>query len=253
VARAALLERLIPPAPLDWRVATVQDVTTETEHARSFVLDIPGWDRHRAGQYLDVRLTAPDGYQAQRSFSISSPPEARLVEITVERVMDGEVSPYLVDQLAVGDELELRGPIGKPFSWSVDDGGPLLVIGGGSGFVPLMAMLRHRAARGSAVETKALVSVRSPADLLYSTELPKLSTDPAVDLRMTYTRMSPPDWPGWTGRVNAAMLAELGPPPEAAPHTFICGPTGFVETVANLLVDAGHNPLKIRTERFGPT
>jgi ferredoxin-NADP reductase len=171
----------------------------------------------------------------------------------VERIDDGEVSPYLAGEVRAGDELELRGPIGGPFTWAVGDGGPLLLLAGGSGLVPLMAMLRHRAARQSTVETRALISVRRPADAIYRAELRSIGPREGLEIRWTYTRAPAPEPGGWSGRVSAAMLAELGPPPEAAPRVFVCGPTGFVEHAATLLVDAGHDPARIRTERFGPT
>jgi ferredoxin-NADP reductase len=247
VARAAV------PGRLTWRVARVRDAIAETATARSLLLDVPGWDGHRAGQHVDVRLTAEDGYQAQRSFSIGSAPEDEHVTITVEEIEDGEVSPYLVEEVRPGDELELRGPIGGPFTWSVDDGGPLVLLAGGSGLVPLMSMLRHRAAQESTVDTRALISVRTPEDALYRDELLALEPRMNLDVRWTYTRASAPERGGWTGRVSAEMLAALGPPPDAAPHVFVCGPTGFVEHVASLLVEAGHDPLRVRTERFGPT
>ncbi|EHN09288.1 Flavodoxin reductases (ferredoxin-NADPH reductases) family 1 [Patulibacter medicamentivorans] len=241
-----------PPA-IVWRTATVAATRAENDHARTLELDVPGWPGHRAGQYLDVRLTAEDGYQAQRSFSLASAPESGRVEITVERIDDGEVSPYLVDELRVGDQFELRGPIGGPFTWSVADGGPLLLIAGGSGLVPLMAMLRHRAARGSTIDARALVSVRGPGDLLYRDELTALASDDRLDLRPTYTRLPPPGWSGFAGRIDAAMVAAIGPPPQERPLVFVCGPTPFVEHAADLLVDGGHDPARIRTERFGPS
>ena len=231
----------------------MRDVIAETPTARTLVLDVPDWHGHRAGQHLDVRLTAEYGYQAQRSFSIASAPEDPAVAITVEEIEDGEVSPYLVEEVRAGDELELRGPIGGPFTWSVDEGGPVLLVAGGSGLVPIMSMLRHRAARASTVDTRALISVRTPADALYREELLALGPREQLDVRWTHTRSAAPDPGGWTGRVSAAMLAELGPPPGAAAHVYICGPTGFVEHAATLLVDAGHDPLRIATERFGPT
>lgn len=212
MARAALPGGLIAPSRLTWRLATVREIVHETASARSLALDVPDWPGHRPGHHLDVRLTAEDGYQAQRSFSISSPPEEAAVALTVERIDDGEVSPYLVEDVIVGDELEVRGPVGGPFTWSVDDGGPLLLVGGGSGFVPLMAMLRHRAAAGSDLQARALVSARTPAAALYRDELEQLARDPGVDARFTYTRESPRGWDGWTGRVDADMVAELGPP-----------------------------------------
>ncbi|MCW2953901.1 MAG: oxidoreductase [Conexibacter sp.] len=256
MARAALLERLISaPQRLSWRIATVREVIEENPRARSLVLDVPAWAGHRAGQHLDVRLTAEDGYQAQRSFSIASPPEQPTVELTVDPIEDGEVSPYLTQAVRAGDELEVRGPIGGPFTWTVDDGGPLLLLGGGSGLVPLMAMLRHRAARESTIETRALISVRTATDALYRRELAELGPREGLEVRWTYTRTAPPGWDGWRGRVSAEMLELLGSPaaPQARPRVFVCGPTGFVEHVATLLVDAGHDPARVRTERFGPS
>ena len=241
------------PAPLIWRLARVREAVDETPTARTLVLDVPHWRGHRAGQHVDVRLTAEDGYQAQRSFSIASPPETDTVALTIEPIDDGEVSPYLAGEVRAGDELELRGPIGGPFTWSVDDGGPLLLLAGGSGIVPLMAMLRHRAARESTIETRALISVRCAEDAIYRDELLALRPREGLDVRWTHTRSSAPAPGGWSGRVSAPMLAELGPPPAAAPRVFVCGPTGFVEHSATLLVDAGHDPQRIRTERFGPT
>ncbi len=229
----------------------MREVIEETPRARSIVFDVPGWVGHRAGQHLDLRLTADDGYQAQRSFSIASPPERSGIALTIERIEDGEVSPYLVDGVAVGDELEVRGPIGGPFTWSIEDGGPLLLLGGGSGLVPLMAMLRHRAARASTVDARALISVREPADALYRAELQALTPREGLDVRWTWSRAPARDG-GWRGRISAEMLAELGPTPSERPLVFICGPTGFVERAANLLVDAGHEPARIHTERFGP-
>jgi ferredoxin-NADP reductase len=244
---------LTPAAPLIWRLARVRETVQETPTARTLVLDVPGWRGHRAGQHVDVRLTAEDGYQAQRSFSIASAPESDAVALTIERIDDGEVSPYLAGEVRAGDELELRGPIGGPFTWSVDDGGPLLLLAGGSGVVPLMAMLRHRAARESTIATRALVSARCAEDAIYRDELLALGPREGLDVRWTYTRSAVPEPGGWSGRVSAPMLAELGPPPEAAAHVFVCGPTGFVEHAATLLVDAGHDPQRVRTERFGPT
>ncbi len=209
------------------------------------MLDVPGWPGHVAGQHVDVRLTAPDGYQAQRSYSIASAPENDALVLTVERIDDGEVSPYLVDELRAGDELELRGPVGGYFTWSADNGGPLLLVGGGSGLVPLMAMLRHRAARGSDAEAHVLVSARSQEDLLFADEL--------GDAHVTLTRAQPPGWSGFSRRVDADMLRAVGPDPAAQPRAFVCGPTPFVEHVADLLVDLGHDPGAIRAERFGPT
>jgi ferredoxin-NADP reductase len=253
VAGAAVLGRLTPRAPLVWRVATVAEVVTESPRARTLVLDVPGWRVHRAGQHVDVRLTAEDGYQAQRSYSIASAPEQGALELTVELVDDGEVSPYLVEELRPGDQFELRGPIGGHFTWSVEDGGPLLLLAGGSGLVPLMSMLRHRAARGSEVSARLLASVRGEAERLYPAELEALGPRAGLRIAWTYTRAAPAGWHGWRRRVDAEMLAELGPGPEARPRAYVCGPTPFVEHVASLLVAGGHDPRTVHAERFGPT
>jgi ferredoxin-NADP reductase len=250
VARAALLERL--GAPVVWQVATVRAVRDETATTRTLVLDVPNWPRHAAGQHVDVRLTAEDGYQAQRSYSIASAPESPDLELTIERIDDGEVSPYLTEEVRPGDQFEVRGPIGGWFSWRVEDGGPLLLVGGGSGLVPLMAMLRHRAARGSAVEARLLVSARRWDDVLYRDELPSLG-DGGVRIAYTLTREQPPGWSGFDRRVDEEMLAVVGPAPADAPRVYVCGPTAFVERVADLLVALGHDPATIRAERFGPT
>jgi ferredoxin-NADP reductase len=253
VARAAVLERLTPRGPLIWRTATVAAAKEETPRARTLSLTVPGWPGHRAGQHVDLRLTAEDGYQAQRSYSISSPPEARSVDVTVELVDDGEVSPYLVEEVRPGDELEVRGPIGGHFSWSAEEGGPVLLVAGGSGLAPLMAMLRHRAARASEAEARVLVSARCPRDALYRDELDRLEPRAGLHVAWTFTREAPPRWDGFARRVDAEMLAAVGPGPEAGPRCFVCGPTPFVERVADLLVDAGHDPHAIHAERFGPT
>jgi ferredoxin-NADP reductase len=244
---------LTRPVPVRWRTTTVRDVVPETAHARTLVLDAPDWPGHRAGQHLDLRLTADDGYQAQRSYSIASSPEAAALEITVEGIEDGEVSPYLVQEARPGDELEVRGPIGGHFTWSVDDGGPLLLVAGGSGLVPLMAMLRHRAAQGRGVAAHVLVSARAEQDVLYREELAALEPRDGLRVGLTYTRVRPAGWTGWARRVDAAMLDALGPPPGSGARCFVCGPTPFVERVAQLLVDAGHEPGAVHTERFGPT
>jgi ferredoxin-NADP reductase len=239
--------------PSPWRTATVREVVPETSHARTLVLDVPDWPGHRAGQHLDVRLTAEDGYQASRSYSIASAPELDTLEITVEEVTDGEVSPYLVEDVMAGDQFEIRGPIGGHFTWSVDQRGPLLLVAGGSGLVPLMAMLRHRAARASIVEARLLVSTRSADDLLYRDELASLQPTGGLRVDITYTRAAPAGWDGFSGRVDAAMLAQVAPPPAAMPRCFVCGPTPFVEHVTGLLVDAGYPAADIHAERFGPT
>jgi ferredoxin-NADP reductase len=232
---------------------TVREVVPETSHARTLVLDVPDWPGHRAGQHVDVRLTAEDGYQASRSYSIASAPELDTLEITVEEVDEGEVSPYLVEEVAAGDQFEIRGPIGGHFTWSVDQRGPLLLVAGGSGLVPLMAMLRHRAARASMVPARLLVSARSADDLLYRDELPTLQPAEGLGVDITYTRTAPDGWDGFTGRVDAEMIAQVAPPPAAMPRCFVCGPTPFVEHVTELLVDAGYPVADIHAERFGPT
>jgi ferredoxin-NADP reductase len=251
MARAALLERL--RRPIVWQVATVREVRAETAGARTLVLDLPEWRGHVAGQHVDVRLTAEDGYQAERSYSIASAPEAPLLELTIERIDDGEVSPYLTEEVRPGDQFEIRGPIGGHFTWSVDDGGPLLLVAGGSGLVPLMAMLRHRAAQESAVDARLLLSARAWEDVLYGDEIRALGDRGGVDVALTLTRSQPDGWTGFDRRVDAEMLTALGPPPADVPRVFVCGPTGFVERVADLLVALGHDPATIRAERFGPT
>lgn len=223
----------------------------ETPHARTLVLDVPQWPGHRAGQHVDVRLTAEDGYQAERSYSIASGPESATLELTIEVIGDGEVSPYLGQEVREGDAFEIRGPIGGHFSWSVDDGGPLLLVAGGSGLVPLMSMLRHRAAQASTVETRLLVSARSQEDLLYRAELDGLQPASGLAVSPTFTRTAPPGWTGYQRRVDAPMLAAVDPGPGA--RCFVCGPTPFVEGVTQLLVAAGHENHRIHAERFGPT
>jgi ferredoxin-NADP reductase len=240
-------------APIVWRVATVREVVEETAHARTLVLEVPGWPGQIAGQHVDVRLTAEDGYQAQRSYSIASAPEDAELALTVERFDDGEVSPYLTEELRVGDQIELRGPVGGHFTWDAHDREPLLLIGGGSGLVPLIAMLRHHAALESTVDARLLVSARSLGDVLYGGELARLAGRESVHVHCTLTRSQPGDWTGFRGRVDAEMLAAVGPPPAEQPRAYVCGPTAFVEHVADLLVLLGHEPLAIRAERFGPT
>jgi ferredoxin-NADP reductase len=226
------------------------ELIDETAATRSIVLDLPDWAGHRAGQHVDVRLTAPDGYQAERSYSIASAPEDPHVVLTVERLEDGEVSPYLVGELRPGDELELRGPIGGYFVWEEALGGPLLLLGGGSGIVPLRAMLRHRAATGSTVATRLLYSARTLRDVIFERELAQLQ---GVDVRFTLTREWPEGWSGYRRRIDRELLAEVAWPPEEQPLVYVCGPTPFVETAASTLVELGHAPERIKTERFGPT
>ena len=238
-----------------WQSATLRDKRTETDRAATLHLLTDAWPGHRAGQHVDVRLTAEDGYQAQRSYSIASPPEDDGdVALTVERLDDGEVSPYLVDEMAPGDMCELRGPIGGWFVWDADDGGPLLLVGGGSGVVPLMSMLRHRAALHSGVPARLLLSARSLDDVLYADELHGLDAgDDELDVSITLTRTAPPDWPGYARRVDRSMLEEVAWPAADRPRVYVCGPTPFVEAVAAGLVDLGHDAGLVKTERFGAT
>ena len=233
----------------------------ETATARTIVLDVPGWPGHLAGQHVDVRLTAPDGYSTERSYSIASaPPDGGsgppVVELTVQRLEDGEVSPYLTQTLAVGYPLELRGPVGGWFVWNPDEAGarPVLLVAGGSGVVPLMAMIRERAAAGSHAPFKLIYSVRDPGAVLYAGELAQQErAGDGLEVRHVYTRTAPPGSTEPTGRISATTLASAGWPPEDSPAVFVCGPTGFVEAVADLLVRAGHGAGAIKTERFGPS
>jgi ferredoxin-NADP reductase len=218
-------------------------------------LALPVWSAHRPGQHYDVRLTAPDGYRAERSYSVASEPERQgEIDLTVERLEDGEVSPYLHDVLVPSDRIELRGPIGGYFVWEAALGGPLLLVAGGSGIVPLMAMLRHRQASGSDVPTRLLYSVRSSDDLIYGAELTTLAgADGGPGVFVTFTRLSPPGWGGYARRIDQAMLAEVAGPLGTSPRVYVCGPTLFVEAAANGLLATGIVPNRIRTERFGPT
>jgi ferredoxin-NADP reductase len=213
------------------------------------VLEVPEWPGHLPGQHLDVRLTAPDGYSTQRSYSIASAPAGTVVELTVQRLPDGEVSPYLTDVFAVGDPLEVRGPVGGWFVWRAADPGPVQLVAGGSGIVPLMAMLRTRLSMGSQAPFRLVYSVRTAEDAYYRDELNR-ATDMA-DVTFVHTRRAPAG--GRTGRISEATLREYGWPPSVTPACFVCGPTGFVEVVADLLVSLGHDPRRIRTERFGPS
>jgi ferredoxin-NADP reductase len=235
-------------------VAEVRDVLVETPRVKTFVLDVPGWPGHLPGQHVHVRLTGEDGYQAQRSYSIASAPEAARVELTVERIGEGEVSPYLVDEVRPGDRFELRGPIGGYFVWTADLGGPLFLIAGGSGVVPLMAMLRHRSAVGSTVPALLLYSSRTYEEIIYRDELATLAAggDGLVVVH-TLTRGQPAGWTGAARRIDEAMLAGVGFPPTAGPRIFICGPTSLVESAGQLLLALGHERALIKTERFGPT
>ncbi len=247
MARAAVRGRL------SWQLAEVVSSIEETPRVKSVVLRASAWAGHQAGQHVDIRLTDEDGYQAQRSYSIASAPEDETLTLTVERLDDGEVSPYLVDELRPGDQLELRGPIGGYFVWEAAAGGRVLLAGGGSGIVPLMAMLRHRAASGSDAEVRLLASWRTASDIIYATELERLDELAGVEIVHTLTREAPVGWTGRRGRIDQAMLAELAWDPATAATSFVCGPTGLVEAVATELVALGHEPERIRTERFGPT
>jgi ferredoxin-NADP reductase len=242
------------PRRLLWRLAEVVDLVPETPRTTSLVLEVPGWEGHRAGQHVDVRLTAPDGYQAQRSYSIASAPEDGRLVLTVDRLDDGEVSPYLTDELVAGDRMELRGPIGGYFVWEAADGGPLLLVAGGSGVVPLMAMIRHRAAVGSDVPTRLLLSSRSYEEIIYRKELEDLvARDGSLEAVHTLTRSKPEGWAGYDRRIDAGMLAEVAWPPERRPLAFVCGPTPLVEAAGTALVGLGHDPARVKTERFGAT
>jgi ferredoxin-NADP reductase len=249
------MERRTVSGRLTWQLGDVVATHQETVRVKSITLTVPNWTRHRPGQHVDVRLTAEDGYQAERSYSIASPPqEARRLALTIERIDGGEVSPYLVDQLTVGDNLELRGPIGGYFVWETRMGGPLLLIAGGSGVVPLMAMIRHRAALKSAIPTRLLYSSPSYDDVIYRDELARL-LEGGTQLQVSYTltRVQPHEWTGYHRRIDADLLREVAWPPDERPLVFICGPTPFVETAAANLVALGYEPERIKTERFGPT
>ncbi|HEX6383674.1 MAG TPA: ferredoxin reductase [Anaerolineae bacterium] len=241
--------------PLSWQIATVSAIKPETTRVKTFTLTLPDWAPHRAGQHYDIRLTAPDGYQAQRSYSIASEPE-RIgeIDLTVERLEDGEVSSYLHDVLIVGDQIEVRGPIGGYFVWEASRGGPLLLVAGGSGIVPLMAMMRHRAAAGATIPTRLLYSSRTVEDAIYYDELEKQRTgNNGPEIFYTFTRVQPPGWSGYARRIDSQMLREVAKPLGQGLQAFICGPTLFVEVAANALVEIGIKPAQIRTERFGPT
>ena len=247
--RTALLGRL------SWQLGEVVATQAETARTKSITLALPNWRGHRPGQHVDVRLTAEDGYQAERSYSIASPPEEdRRVTLTVERLDDGEVSPYLTGELRVGDKVELRGPIGGYFVWEAHMGGPLLLVAGGSGTVPLVAMLRYRAAVGSTIATRLLSSSRSYEDVIYCDELDRLErSGTMLEVVQTLTRAQPPGWTGYSRRIDTQMLREVAWPSDQHPLMFICGPTPFVETAAASLVTLGYEPARIKTERLGPT
>jgi ferredoxin-NADP reductase len=248
LARATVLGRLT------WQLGEVAEVIQDTPTVSSLVLQVPGWPGHLAGQHVDVRLTAEDGYQAQRSYSIASPPEDSRVILTVERLEDGEVSPYLVGEVRAGDKVELRGPIGGYFVWKAGDDRPLLLVAGGSGIVPLMAMIRHHAAAGSTASVRLLYSSRSLDDVIYRDELANLSAGGVrLQVSHTLTRSQPPGWEGYSRRIDGEMMAEVAWPRKDSPAVFICGPTAFVETAAGLLLESGYDASWIKTERFGAT
>jgi ferredoxin-NADP reductase len=246
VARTTVLGRL------NWRIATVVAIRPETAITNTLVLDVPEWPGHRAGQHVDVRLTAPDGYSVQRSYSIASTPDSSTVELTIQTVPNGEVSSFLVGAAMVGDRFELRGPVGGYFVWDPSSDEPVLLVAGGSGIVPMMAMIRERADAGSEVPFRLVYSVRDAGSVIYATELVRrVRDDHRLDVAYVYTRSAPPEYPYKLGRLDADRLAEDGWPAELSPQCYVCGPTGFVETVADLLVAAGHKAERIRTERFG--
>ncbi|HEX9618011.1 MAG TPA: ferredoxin reductase [Anaerolineales bacterium] len=240
---------------LGWQVATLKAIKEETPNVKTFSLTLENWIQHRPGQHYDIRLTAPDGYQAQRSYSIASEPErSGEIDLTVERLEEGEVSSYLHDVLVPGDQIEVRGPIGGYFVWEAELGGPLLLVAGGSGVVPLMAMIRHRARSRSLAPTRMLYSVRSPDDVIYFEELmQRRAFDEGLEIIYTFTRSQPADWTGYARRIDEQMLSEVAGPLGQQALVYVCGPTALVETVANGLVEVGISPDKIRTERFGPT
>lgn len=240
---------------LAWQVATVAALKDETPRVKTMTLDVPGWAGHKAGQHVDIRLTAADGYQAQRSYSIASAPGNHgQLELTIERVEGGEVSPFLHDELIVGDRFEVRGPIGGYFVWDATSPGPLLLVAGGSGIVPLMAMVRHRARVGSSAACTLLNSSRTLADIIYEAELAVLAARAdGLSVVQTLTREQPPNWTGYSRRIDAAMLGEVLATTGTTPNVYVCGPTPLVEAVATGLVGLGLAPSQVRTERFGPS
>ena len=237
-----------------WRLGTVMNMVQETRRVKSLLLDVPGWAGHRPGQHVDVRLTAEDGYQTQRSYSVASSPDQHLLMLTIEQLEDGEVSPYLTDALQIGDQIELRGPIGGWFTWEASNGGPLQLVAGGSGIVPLMAMIRHRVAVESKVPIRLLYSARTEDDIIYRAELERLvAMTEGLQVTYTLTRAQPPGWNGYARRVDEAMIQETAWSVAERPLVFICGPTSLVESVATTFVKLGHDAARVKTERFGPT
>jgi ferredoxin-NADP reductase len=239
---------------LSWRLAKVAEIRPETERVVTLALEVPDWDGHLPGQHVDVRLTAEDGYRAERAYSIASAPDGGRIELAVERLDDGEVSPYLAGELRPGDQLELRGPVGGYFVWEPGRGGPLLLVAGGSGVAPLMAMLRQRATTGSQVPARLLYSSRSLEDVIFREELERLAAaGDGLTVTHALTRAQPPGWAGYGRRIDAVMLEEVGWRPGERPLVYVCGPTRLVEAAAGQLVALGHDPTRVRTERFGPT
>lgn len=248
MARAAVLGRLT------WLVGRLVGTRDETATARTLVFEVPGWPGHQPGQHVDLRLTAEDGYSTERSYSIASAPDGTTVELTIERLDDGEVSPYLTEVLSPGDQLELRGPIGGYFAWQAESSTPVLLIGGGSGVVPLMAMARTWITERSSAPMWLIYSTRSPATLLYAGELAAITArDDGLRADIVYTRAAPPGWGGPPGRLNASRLRDLAGPVGPEGQVFVCGPTGFVESMARALTGLGLRPGQVRTERFGPS
>jgi ferredoxin-NADP reductase len=242
------------PRLLSWQLGRVAELVQETPRVATLVVDVPEWPGHLAGQHVDVRLTAEDGYQAQRSYSIASAPEDPRIAITVERLEDGEVSPYLVGEVKVGDQLELRGPIGGFFVWQAEMTRPLLLVAGGSGIVPLMAMLRHRARARSTTPARLLNSSRTSEDIIYRDELERLAeAGNGLSVAHALTRSQPAGWRGYARRIDGEMIHDVAWPRDDRPSVFICGPTSFVEAAASLLVATGYEPAWIKTERFGAT
>jgi ferredoxin-NADP reductase len=240
---------------LEWQIATVKAIRDETTWVKTITLALPAWQPHRAGQHYDIRLTAEDGYQAERSYSIASEPERTgEIDLTVERIEEGEVSPYLHDVLMAGDRIEVRGPIGGYFVWEAKTGGPLVLIAGGSGVVPLMSMIRHRASNGSKIPTRLLYSARALEDVIYGDELNRLrSNGDGLEVFYTLTRAQPPGWKGYARRIDQQMLRDVIRSFGQSPRIFVCGPTPMVESAANALVQIGIPAGQVRTERFGPT
>jgi len=238
-----------------WRTATIIGLRDETATARTLTLEVDDWPGHVAGQHVDVRLTAADGYSAVRSYSIASAPSSDgRIELTVERLPNGEVSPYLTQQVIVGDQLEVRGPIGRWFVWDPEQAGSVQLVAGGSGIVPLMAMIRWRASASGTASFRLLYSVREPSVIFYHEELRALSSRAnSVDVTYAYTRVTPKDWPRPAGRIDAELISSATWPANLRPSVYVCGPTSFVEHTTELLIAAGQDRQKIRTERFGAT